>query len=302
VSSLSGAALGPRPDSLRLIGAFAAVYLFWGATFLAIRYVVAEVPPLATMAIRCGGGAAILFGWLAWRGELEPTTRSQWSTAFAAGTLLFLGCHAILASVEQRVPSGQAALLLTSIPLSLVAITALKTRRVPPIAVLVGLGVGVVGIGVLAKSERGQSLDLIALGIGGVLWALGSTVGRDGPRPRSVAQSSAMQLLAGAVVLTIVSVAIGEPSVWPRGGITPRAAWSLGFLVTCGTVIAFAAYNWLLTVTSPAAAGSYAFVNPIVAVALAWVAGDESPTVRTGIAATLVTGAVALTSIRQSRE
>jgi len=293
---------GPRSDSLRLIGAFAAVYLFWGATFLAIRYAVAEVPPLATMAIRCGGGAAILFGWLAWRGKLEPTSRSQWRTAFAAGTLLFLGCHAILATVEQRVPSGQAALMMTSIPLSLVAITAIKRRRVPPGLVLLGLGLGVVGIGVLAGSELGPTGDLIALGVGGMLWALGSAVGRDGSRPRSVAQSSAMQLLAGAVVLMVASVAIGETSAWARGGMTPRAAWSLVFLVTCGTVLGFAAYSWLLTATSPAAAGSYAFVNPIVALALAWVVGDESPTVRTGIAAALVIGAVILTSKRHSRE
>ena len=302
MSSSSEGSHGPRPDALRLIGAFAAVYLFWGATFLAIRYAVAEVPPLATMAIRCGGGAAILFSWLAWRGELEPTNRSQWRTAFAAGTLLFLGCHAILASVEQRVPSGQAALLMTSIPLSLVAITAIKTRRVPPVAVLLGLGVGVLGIGVLARSEHGPTGDLIALGVGGILWALGSTVGRDGSRPKSVAQSSAMQLLAGAVVLTVASLAIGETAAWTRGGITPRAAWSLVFLVTCGTVLGFAAYSWLLTVTSPAAAGSYAFVNPIVALALAWVVGDESPNVRTGIAAALVIGAVILTTNRHSRE
>src|SRR5690349_5366964 len=100
---------------MRLVAAFAAIYVFWGATFLAIRYAVADVPPLLMMATRCGGGAAILFLWLAVRGQLERTTRAQWRVAALAGVLLFLGCHGILAWAEQSVSSGRAALLMTSI-------------------------------------------------------------------------------------------------------------------------------------------------------------------------------------------
>ncbi|HWN43696.1 MAG TPA: EamA family transporter, partial [Thermoanaerobaculia bacterium] len=103
-----------------LIAAFAAIYVFWGGTFLAIRYAVAEVPPLLTIGIRCAGGAAILFLWLAARGQLERTTRAQWKVAGIAGVLLFLGCHGVLAWAEQRVTSGQAALLLTAIAPALV--------------------------------------------------------------------------------------------------------------------------------------------------------------------------------------
>ena len=100
------------PARRSLVAAFAAIYLLWGSTFLALRYAVESVPPLATIAIRCVLGAAILFGWLAVRRVLVPTTRRQWATATISGALLFLGGHAILAWAEQRVPSGRAALLL----------------------------------------------------------------------------------------------------------------------------------------------------------------------------------------------
>ncbi len=291
-----------RSHSLQLFGAFAAVYLLWGATFLAIRYAVAEVPPLATIAIRCAGGALILFLWLLARGKLERTTRAQWLTASVAGTFLFLGCHAILASAEQRVSSGQAALLMTSIPFSLVVLGALESRRLPSLPVIAGLVVGIVGIALLAGHDPSGAIgDRVAVGFGGVLWAVGSKVGRDGARPKSAIQASAMQLAAGAGVVTIVSLAYGESADWLTAGISTRASLALVFLVICGTVIGFAAYTWLLTVTTPAAAGSYAFVNPIVALILAWIAGDESPSIRTAVAAVLVIGAVILTRDRGVR-
>jgi len=291
-----------RSHSLRLLGAFAAVYLLWGATFLAIRYAVAEIPPLATIAIRCAGGALILFLWLLARGKLERTTRAQWFTASVAGTLLFLGCHAILASAEQRISSGQAALLMTSIPFSLVVLGALESRQRPSLPVIAGLVVGIAGIALLAGHDSSGTIgDRVAVGFGGVLWAVGSKLGRDGARPTSAIQGSAMQLAAGAGVLTIVSLAYGESADWLTAGISTRASLALVFLVICGTVIGFAAYTWLLTVTTPAAAGSYAFVNPIVALILAWIAGDEAPSVRTAVAATLVIGAVILTRDREAR-
>src|SRR5690606_28563420 len=134
------------PSRQSLVAAFAAIYLFWGATFLALRYAVAEVPPLLTIAIRCAAGALIIFGWLAARGRLEPFTRQQWLVAGGAGLLLFLGGHGILAWAEMEVPSGQAALLLTAIPSWLVLLEAIRLRRMPPGRVLAGLIVGTVGV------------------------------------------------------------------------------------------------------------------------------------------------------------
>lgn len=284
-----------------LIAAFAAIYVFWGGTFLAIRWAVAEVPPLLTIGIRCAGGAAILFAWLAARGQLERSTMAQWKVAGVAGVLLFLGCHGVLAWAEQRVTSGQAALLMTAIALSLVLLTAIRERRFPSGRVLAGLALGVAGIGVLTGGSGGEAtlVDQLALVLSDFSWAAGSLVALHGARPRSAVQSTAMQLAAGAVVVLAASGIAGELGSWSPAEVSARGWASLAFLVLCGTVLAFAAYTWLLRVTTPAAVGTYAFVNPLVALGLAWAVGDEVPSLRALFAAALVLGAVFLTMERR---
>lgn len=281
----------------RLIAAFAAIYVFWGGTFLAIRYAVMDVPPLLMMAMRCGGGAAILFAWLALSGQLERATNAQWRVAAMAGVLLFLGCHGVMAWAEQSVTSGRAALLMISIPLSLVLLSAALERRLPSGRVLLGIGLGVAGIAVLTWGNQGGPAPLgvqLLVVLSGVSWAAGSLVGRHGARTRSAVQSTAMQLACGALVLLVASLAFSEPDGWSPARVSARAWLSLAFLIVCGTVLAFAAYTWLLRVSTPAAVGTYSFVNPVIALGLAWAVGDESPNLRAFLAAALVLGAVLL--------
>ena len=278
----------------RLVAAFATVYLMWGGTFLAIRYAVADIPPLMTMVLRCAAGAALLVAWLGWRGRLERPTRAQWLTTAVAGAFLFLGCHGLLAWAEQRVTSGEAALFMTAIPLWLVALESLLLRRPPSRRVVLALLLGVSGVAVLTWGESwaGGLLDRAALVAGALFWAVGTVIVRRGGAPLPAAQSTAMQLGAGAVALILVSVAVGEMEGWSPAEITSRASLSLAFLVLGGTVLGFGAYTWLLRVTSAAAASSYAFVNPVVALLLAWAVGDGTLSPRTGVAAVLVVAAV----------
>lgn len=283
------------PATLELTAAFAAIYLFWGGTFLALRYAVAEVPPLLTIAIRCVGGAALLYVWLAARRELESSTRSQWVTSLFAGVFLFLGGHGALAWAEQRVSSGQAALFMTSIPLWLVLLTSVRERRAPTRLVVAGLMLGILGVALLTRgagSWSGTPLDRLALIGSGLSWAIGSIIARDGPRPASAAQSTAMQLATGGAVLLTLSLFTGELLAWDPGGVSPRGVGSVLFLVVGGTVLGFGAYTWLLQVTPPALVGTYAFVNPVVALSLAWIVGDEPFSVRT-----IVAGATVLTAV-----
>ena len=282
---------------LGLVAAFAAIYLFWGATFLAIRYAVAEVPPLLTIAVRCLGGAAVLFLWLLIRRGLQPASRDQWLTSAVAGVFLFVGCHGVLAWAEQRVPSGQAALFLTSIPLWLVLLTSIRQRRAPPRAVLVGLALGTAGVALLTTGHgawSGTMVERVGLVASGLSWAVGSLIARDGARPSSAVQSTAMQLAAGGIAVLGFSWITGELTHWSVRLVTLRGAGSLAFLVFAGTVLGFAAYTWLLRVSTPAAVGTYSFVNPVVALALAWSVGDERPTAHTIVAGLTVLGAVVL--------
>jgi drug/metabolite transporter (DMT)-like permease len=282
---------------LGIIAAFAAIYLCWGGTFLAIRYAVAEVPPLFTIAIRCVGGALLLGAWLSWRGGGGRPTPGQWLTSVIAGGFLFVGCHGVLAWAEQRVSSGQAALFMTSIPLWLVLLTSVRERRPPPGTVIAGLVLGTLGVALLARGNgawSGTLLDRLALIGGGLSWAVGSIVARDGPRPASAAQSTVTHLAAGGVAVRALRVASGELAGWSPEQVTVRGGLALFFLVVAGTVLGFGAYTWLLRVATPAAVGTYAFVNPVVALALAWAVGDEPFTARTVMAAVTVLGAVLL--------
>jgi drug/metabolite transporter (DMT)-like permease len=289
---------GPRPSRVSLVAAFAALYVFWGGTFLAIRYAVEEIPPLLMMGLRCAAGAAILFAWLAWRRQLERPTRAQWLTSAAAGAFLFVGCHGLLAWAEQRVTSGQAALYATATPLWIVLLDALNRRRVPAGRVLVGLALGTVGVAVLTAggATSGTTVDKIVLVVGGLYWAAGSLVARDGARPRSAFQSTAMQLAAGSAALLTSSALTGElTSGWSPTDVTTRGIAAFAFLVICGTVLGFGAYTWLMRVASPATVSTYAFVNPIIALTLGWAVGDDTIGIRTIVATVLVIGAVLLT-------
>lgn len=293
-----------RPSRAALVAAFAALYVFWGGTFLAIRYAVAEIPPLLMMATRCAAGAAILFGWLAWRRQLERPTRAQWLTSAAAGAFLFVGCHGLLAWAEQRVTSGQAALYATATPLWIVLLDALHSRRAPARRVLAGLALGTLGVAVLTAggATSGTAVDRIVLIVGGLYWAAGSLVARDGARPKSAFQSTAMQLAAGAAALLLASALTGELSGgWTPAQATIRGIVSLAFLVVCGTILGFGAYTWLMRVATPATVSTYAFVNPVVALTLGWAVGDDIITWRTAVAAALVIGAVLLTREGSSR-
>jgi drug/metabolite transporter (DMT)-like permease len=281
-----------------VVGAFAAIYLLWGGTFLAIRYAVADVPPLLTIAVRCVAGAGILYAWLRWRGQRAQGSPAQWRTALVAGVFLFLGCHGLLAWAEQRVSSGEAALLMTGIPLWLVLLDAARTRRMPSGRVLAGLGLGVAGVALLTAGSGGWSgstADRLWLVASALFWAIGSLVARHGARPASVVESTAMQLAAGGAAVLLASAASGELGAWSLAQTPPRALLALGFLVIGGTVLGFGAYTWLLQVTTPAAVGTYAFVNPVIALGLAWLVGDGELTPRIVLAAAVVVGAVVLT-------
>ncbi|MEO8295760.1 MAG: EamA family transporter, partial [Gemmatimonadota bacterium] len=257
----------PEAPRGKLLAAFACIYIFWGASFLGVRYAVQDIPPLLTMGLRCFGGAVILSIWTRARGDWEPTTADEWKTAALAGALLFIVCHGLLAWAEQRVSSGRAALFLTGIPLWTVLLSALYERRRPTTRVVLAMGLGVAGVAVLTRGvgSTGTGIDQFALVLSAFGWAAGSLVGRHGTRPRSATQTTAMQLTAGAVWLLSGSLIAGELSGWSPAQVGLRSGVALALLVVCGTAIGFGAYTWLLRVTRPAVATSYAFVNPVIA-------------------------------------
>ncbi len=282
---------------LQLAGAFAAIYLIWGSTFLAIRYAVETVPPLLMMGTRALLAGAAIYGYARIRGQGRPSLR-QWRCAALAGALLFLVGHGGLAWAEQRMASGPAALISSTSLLWMILLAyLLDRRRRLGGRVLLGLGLGFSGVVLLAKPGDllgGAPLDPVAVTIlllADVSWAAGSIYSLNASFPRSPALTAGMNLLAGGGALVLASLLSGEPGA--IASVSLRSAAALLYLVVFGSMIAFGAYTWLLRVASPARVATHAFVNPVVALLAGWAIGGEAMDLRTTLAALVMVGGAA---------
>jgi drug/metabolite transporter (DMT)-like permease len=294
------AAAAPHPPAAEVMAAFAAIYFVWGSTFLAIRYAVETIPPFAMMAGRCLLGGAILLVWgLVRERDLPWPTRREWGGAAVIGTLLFVGCHGVLAYAEERVPSGIAALCLATIPLFVPLLGwALPDGRPPSRRRAGAFVVGFAGVALLVASQgTGGGLhatDALLLVGSALSWAAGTVATRVVPVPRSPVLGAAMPLLAGGVILVLVAAGSGELASLSAADVTGRSIGGLAYLVVFGTVLTFSAYVWLLRVVAPARVATYAFVNPAVAVVLGWAVAGESLTFGAVVASAVIVAAVAV--------
>jgi drug/metabolite transporter (DMT)-like permease len=292
----------------QIVAAFASIYVIWGSTYLAIRYAVETIPPFIMGGVRFLISGAMLYLWARSRGAPRPT-RLHWRNAVIAGGFLLLGGNGAVVWAEQFVPSGLTALLVSILPFWLVIIEWIRPpRRRPSAAVLVGLVLGFVGIIVLVgPSDVGGHGDVMPLGalvliLGSLSWAIGSFWSRDAQLPESGLLTTGMEMIGGGALLLVVGTLAGEFSHLDIRGISNASAFGLLYLVTFGSLLGFTSYIWLLDKVSPARLGTYAYVNPIVAVLLGWAIAGERLSIRTGVAAAIVICAVALITTARSTE
>ncbi len=288
-----------RPATWKILLAFAIIYLVWGSTYLAIRVGVLEMPPFLMAGIRFFVAGLVLFAWTRLQGVAWPKPR-EWRDAAILGALMFLMDYACLFWAEQRVPSGISAVILAAIPvcITLLEITVLRTQRLT-FRLALGLIVGIAGVIVLMNpsSSLGEApLDragVIALIVACWGWSIGTIVTRRLTLPSSKALSSAMQMLCGGVQLLLLAAVAGEFGRFHPRQVSGAAWFSLAYLITAGSIVAFTAYVWLLHYESPTKVGTYAYVNPIVAVILGAALGGETIGRRTVLAAVLILAGVA---------
>jgi drug/metabolite transporter (DMT)-like permease len=288
--------------------AFAIIYFVWGSTFLAIRIGVHEVPPFLFAAMRFVVAGLVLCGWRAAHGERSPGAR-QWSSIFLLAVLIFVIDYGLLFWAEQRVPSGIAAVIMATIPvfMALFEIIFLRTQRLT-IRLGSALLVGLAGVAVLMSRSLnlgGAPIDTsgaVALIIGSVSWSAASVLTRKLPLPSSKVMSSGAQMLAGGILLSLVAAALGEFRNFHPGTVS-RAAWfSLLYLIIAGSIIGFTAYVWLIHHESPTKVGTYAYVNPVVAVLLGYFLGGELLGLRTILGTMFVlVGVVLITTTRAKK-
>ncbi|MFL5504257.1 MAG: EamA family transporter [Gemmatimonadaceae bacterium] len=297
---------GSHASRAHIIAAFASIYLVWGSTYLAIRYAVETIPPFLMGGLRFVISGALLYAWARYRGAQRPS-RLHWRNAIIAGGFLLLGGNGAVVWAEQFVPSGLTALLVSILPFWLVIIEWVRPpRRRPSGAVLIGLVLGFLGIIVLVGlGELGGRGDIRPLGalvliLGSLSWAIGSFWSRDAQLPESGLLTTGMEMLGGGVLLLIVGVATGELSDFDIQRVSADSIVGLVYLITFGSLLGFTSYIWLLDKVSPARLGTYAYVNPIVAVLLGWAVAGERLSARTVVAAVIVICAVALITTARS--
>ena len=297
-----------RPATWKTLLAFAIIYFVWGSTFLAIRVGVQEVPPLLLAAMRFLIAGLVLYGWMIARGERSPTGR-QWMSASLLAIVIFVCDYGLLFWAEQRVPSGVAAVMLATIPvfMALSEIVFLRTQRLTmrlAVALLIGIG----GVAVLMSRSLnlgGSPIDrlgALALIVASISWSVASSLTRKLHLPPSKVMSSGTQMLAGGVFLTLAAAAFGEFRNFHPLTVS-RAAWfSLVYLIIAGSIIGFTAYVWLIHHQSPTKVGTYAYVNPVVAVLVGYFLGGEALALRTILGTLFVLISVAVITMTPGKK
>jgi drug/metabolite transporter (DMT)-like permease len=283
-----------RPPSWKIFLAFAIIYFVWGSTFLAIRVGVHEVPPFLLAALRFLVSGIVLYGWMRLKGTPSPSRR-EWAGATLLGALIFLIDYGCLFWAEQRVPSGIAAVVLATIPvfITLLEIILLRTQRLTlrlGLALLVGLG----GVAVLVGHSFSfgevpiSRAGALALLFAALSWSVATILTRRLRLPASKPMSAAAQMIMGGIQLLILATLSGEFVGFRAQAVSWSAWFALIYLIIAGSIVGFTAYIWLLHHESPTKVGTYAYVNPVVAVAFGYFFGGEAVGPRTLVGALLV--------------
>lgn len=294
-----------------LIVAFAAVYVIWGSTYLAIKYAIETIPSFLMAAARFIMAGAVLYGI----GRLSPGYERpklvHWKTALIVGTLLLAMGNGGVVIAEHYIPSSLAALLVATVPFWIVILGwAFMGKGRPNIKVTAGLLIGFLGVWLLisgqttgaavAATDGSNQLFGAVLIIGASLaWAAGSLYGTQAPAVKSAILGSGMQMLAGGAVLLVIGTVTGEWSTLDVSKISAVSGIALIYLVVFGAIVAYTAYSWLLKNASPTSVTTYAYVNPAVAVFLGWAIAGESMTAQMLVGAAIIVGSVALITLQK---
>jgi len=296
------------PRAWKVLLAFAIIYFVWGSTFLAIRVGVREVPPFLLAGMRFSVAGIVLYGWMRFRGTPSPTAR-EWGAASFLAILIFVFDYGLLFWAERRVPSGIAAVMLATIPvfMAIAEIVFLRTQRLTfrlGLALLIGLaGVAVlVGHAMSLGEAPVDTAGACALMVAAISWSVAASLTRKLPLPSAKAMSSGAQMLAGGVLLTLTAALLGEFRGFHIQGVS-RGAWlALAYLIVAGSIVAFTAYVWLIHHESPTKVGTYAYVNPVVAVLLGYFLGGEAIGPRTIVGTLLVLVSVVVITTTPKKE
>jgi len=282
--------------ALKLGLAFAAIYLVWGSTYLAIRYAVETIPPLVTAGIRHSVAGTIMLTWACLRG-FRPK-REHWIAGIVVGALFFLIGHGTLHWAEQYVGSGLAALLIATEPMFILVLAWLMGQQKISRLSALGLALGVTGVAVLTGAEltakTSSLLGLLAVLLGSLSWSAGVVVSSRLKLPSDALGRTALPTICGAAMLLVAAGVSGEFQATHWASISFKSWMGLAYLIVFGSVVAFTAYTWLLQQCPPALVATHTYANPVVAVLLGWLLASEPLTMRVVLASVAILAAIVL--------
>jgi drug/metabolite transporter (DMT)-like permease len=282
----------------RVILAFAAIYVLWGSTYLAIRIAVQQVPPFFAAGIRFFIAGALLYAVMRLCGRPAPT-RKEWGSLLLIGSLMFVVTYGAVFWAEQFVPSGFTSVLEATLPIITIALEVFVFRQQRfRWSLLVAIVVGFVGVLLLLlrNPQHMAILPCVAILGGGTAWSLGAVLTRSLALPKSKGITAGAEMWMGGAILLVLSALTGEMHPFPH--ISAKAVGALAYLVVAGSLLGFSAFVWLLGRMPATRVASHAYINPVVAVALGYFFAGEAVTTRMLCGTALIVASVALILIK----
>lgn len=272
-----------KPSQALVIAAFASLYIIWGSTYLAILIALKDIPPFILAASRFIIAGIILYTWCRVKGESTPPLASFTKTSFAGILMLFFGTGSLV-WVEQYIPSGVAAIIIATVPLWFVILDKRQWKfHFSNAYIITGLLIGFAGVITLFAGNNNFSLtgnkmnfiSFIVLLIGSGLWAAGSLYSKYTSTQGSTGMKASIQMMAAGFVSLIPAFISGEQHHFVISQVSAKVYIAIAYLVSFGSLIGYISYVWLLSVRPPSLVGTYAYVNPVVAVFLGWLIASE---------------------------
>ena len=275
---MSTATVYREPSKTLIIAAFAALYLIWGSTYIAIRIVLESIPPFLMAGSRFFIAGVLLYAWCRFKGQPTPSRNSFLKISWSVILMLFCGTGSLVWA-EQYIPSGLASIIVATLPLWFVLIDKRHwSYHLSNKWIIGGLVIGFAGVLLLFIDKKltdisgsyNTLLSIIVLTAGTIIWAIGSLYAKYTDMEGSAAMKASIQMMAAGALALIVGFIIGEQNKMPQSSISTNSLLALLYLITMGSLVAYMAYVWLLEVRPPSLVGTYAYVNPVVAVFLGW--------------------------------
>jgi drug/metabolite transporter (DMT)-like permease len=302
--------LTKEPSKALVVAAFAAVYIIWGSTYLGILYALQSIPPFFMMGSRFVIAGVLLLSWCLLKGEKLPPLSSIGPIALAGVLMLFVGNGAVT-WVEQYLPSGLAAIIVATVPLWFVLLDRRQwSYHFSNKGIITGLLVGFAGVLLLFSGKNSSSIlddpmkvvSFFVLIAGTIGWATGSLFAKYKPVEGSTIMKVALQMLTAGGLALLVGLFTGEQDRFSWSALTASSVWALAYLIVMGSIVGYLSYVWLLSVRPPSLVGTYAYVNPIIAVSLGWAIASEPISQQQVLALTVILAGVLLVNFSKEKK